>query len=158
MKLKKFLTVLAVTLAGILLYVVSPFFWLCCYIGWTGSRPTTLPVDFPEGTQIIEKIDTHQGFFREKGVTAVAVQIPPESRQLFAQQLREADFSESSPSYVACEALETLESAAPLLEAERVLWTFYDDTVIFTGDPFSDYFAAAYDEETGLCCYVEYDE
>ena len=157
MNRKEILIMISAALAGFLLFVVSPLL-LLNYIKWVETRPTTLPVDFPEGTQIIEKIDTHQGLFREKGVTAVVAQIPPENRQPFAQQLREADFSESSLSYVACEALETLESAAPLLEAERVLWTFHDDTLVFTGEPFSDYFAAAYDEETGLCCYVEYDE
>ena len=157
MNRKEILIMISAALAGFLLFVVSPLL-LLNYIKWVETRPTTLPVDFPKGTQIIEKIDTHQGFFREKGVTVVVAEGPPESRQSFAQQLREEEFIDFYPLDQVREILETVESAAPLLEAERVLWTFHDDTLVFTGEPFSDYFAAAYDEETGLCCYVEYDE
>lgn len=157
MNRKEIFIILAASLAGFLLFVVSPLL-LLNYIRWVETRPTTLPVDFPEGTQIVEKIDTHQGFFREKGVTVVVAEVPPESRQSFAKQLREEEFIDFYPLDQVREVLETVESAAPLLEAERVLWTFHDDTLVFTGEPFSDYFAAAYDEETGLCCYVEYDE
>ena len=143
------------TLAGLLLIG----FPLCIAVFgiWSMNSPPSLGAYFPEGTQIIKQMDTHQVFFRKKGVAVSVVQIPLESRQEFKHLLLEKDFWDGAIGYDAELALQNIEEAAALLDAENVLWTYQDEAVAFLEEPFSDYFAAAYDVETGLCCWIEYD-
>ena len=148
---KKGISILAVILAGFLLLGFS--------FGeiWSMNSPSNLGVSFPEGTQITEEIDTHQGIFRKEGVAVVVAQVPPEKIQSFGQQLRDEGFIELPPLDHVRNLLKTVEATAPVLDAERILWTYRDEAIAFVEEPFSDYFAAVYDLETGICCYIEYD-
>ena len=128
------------------------FFSICSM-----NSPSHLGVYFPEGTQIIEQTDTHRGLFRKKGTAIVVAKIPQEYIQSFDQQLQEEGFIEFPPLDHVQELLASVEAAAPILEAEHVLWTYRDESVAFVEEPFSDYFAAIYDRDTGGCCWVEYD-
>ena len=148
---KKGISLLAVILAGVLLIVFS--LWGI----WSMNSPSNLGVSFPEGTQIMEETDTHQGIFRNEGGAAVVAQVPPEKIQSFEKQLRNEGFIEFPPLDHVRKLLKTVEAAAPVLDAERILWTYRDEAIAFVEEPFSDYFAAVYDLETGICCYIEYD-
>lgn len=150
-KKKNGISMLAVMLAGFLLLVFS--FW---GIGSMNS-PSNLGVSLPEGTQIMEEIDTHQGIFRKEGVAVVVAQVPPEKVQSFEKQLRDEGFIEFPPLDHVRKLLKTVEAAAPVLDAERILWAYRDEAIALIEEPFSDYFAAVYDLKTGACCYVEYD-
>ena len=143
------------TLAGVLLFGF-PFF-IALFGIWSMNSPSDLGVYFPEGTQVIEQTDTHQGLFRKEGVAVVVAQVPTEKIQPFGQQLLEEGFIEFPPLHHVREVMETVEAAAPILEAERVLWTYRDEAIAFIEEPFSDYFAAIYDLESGICCCIEYD-
>lgn len=142
-------------LAGLLL-IGFPFF-IAIFGIWSMNSPSNLGVYFPEGTQLIEQTDTHQGLFRKEGIAIVVAQIPDEKMQSFGQQLQDEGFIEFLPLDHVQEVIKNVEAAAPILEAEHVLWTYRDEAVAFVEEPFSDYFAAAYDLETGICCCVEYD-
>lgn len=151
MKRKKGISMLAAILAGSLLLVFS--FWGI----WSMNSPSNLGVSFPEGTQFLEEMDTHQGIFRKKGVAVVVAQVPTEKMQSFEQQLRDEGFIEFPPLDHVRKLLKTVEAAGPVLDAERVLWTCRDEAIALIEEPFSDYFAAVYDLENGICCYIEYD-
>ena len=140
-------------LAGGLLFAVPGF--LVLFSIWSMNSPSHLGVSFPEGTQIIEQTDTHQGLFRREGIAIVVAQIPHEQIQSFGQQLRNEGFIEFPPLDHVQELLKSVE-AAPVWE-EHVLWDYRDEALAFIEEPFSDYFAAIYDEDTGVCCWVEYD-
>jgi len=156
MKHAKDYSMLYAALAGFLIFAL-PICLLAGFIIWSNNTPSTLEVAFPEGTKIIEQSDTHQGLFRKEGVAIVVAKVPQEKIQSFGQQLQDEGFIEFPPLDHVREVLENVEAVAPILEAERVLWTYRDEAVAFVEEPFSDYFAAAYDMETGICCWVEYD-
>ena len=59
---------------------------------------------------------------------------------------------------MAPELLENIDAAADILEAENALYAYEDGAIAFVEEPFSDWFAAIYDLDTGLLCYIEYDE
>ena len=54
--------------------------------------------------------------------------------------------------------LENIEAAADALDSANTLYTYQDEAIAFVEEPFSDWFAAIFDLETGLFCYIEYDE
>jgi len=54
-----------VTLVGFLIYG-----------SWSFNRGFDWKVPFPEGTQIIQKRDTHRGLFRTKGSAVMIAKIP----------------------------------------------------------------------------------
>lgn len=142
-------------LAGFLL-LGFPFF-VAVFGIWSTNSPSNLGIYFPEGTQIIEQTDTHKGLFRKEGVAIVVAQLPQGKIQTFGQQLQDEGFVKFPPLDHVREVLERVEAAAPILQTDRALWTCRDEALAFVEEPFSDYFAAAYDLETGLCCCVEYD-
>ena len=143
-------------LAGLVIFAL-PLCLLEGFVVWSNNAPSGIGISFPEGTKLIEQTDTHQGLFRKEGIAIVVAQVPQKDMLSFGQQLREEGFIEFPPLDHVREVLETVEAAAPILEAERVLWTYRDEAVAFVEEPFSDYFAAAYDLETRICCCVEYD-
>ncbi len=113
---------------------------------------------FPEGTQIIQQTDTHQGLFRRKGITVVVVQIPEPYIQAFGDKLRNKEFISGHLVGEALELLCTVEMARDILDSENTLYTFDDGAIAFVEEPFSEWEAAVYDLETGLFCCIEYDE
>lgn len=143
-------------LAGFLMFIL-PICLLEGFIVWSNNTPSTLGVSLPEGTKIIEQTDTHKGLFRKKGVAVSVVQIPLESRYEFEQLLVEANFWDGPIGYDVSVEMEGMEEIATLLKAENILWTYRDEAIAFAEEPFSDYFIAVYDVETGICGCVEYD-
>ena len=128
------------------------------FLFWTSTTPSHVNVVFPNGTQIIEQTDTHQGLFRREGIAIVVAQIPETHIQMFADELREEDFSSAPLSYVACDLLSSIDGINDTLASENILWTYRDEATAFVEEPFSDCFAAIFDLDTGLFCCVEYDE
>jgi len=159
MKQKRDFSMLYAALAGFLLFC-SPLFLLLLGMflsEWSARIPSSISMSFPEGTQITEQADTHQGFFRQKGTSIVVAQIPAEHAHAFGEQLRSEEFIVFPPLDHVQEILKTTDAAAPFLDDKHVLWFYRDEALAFVEEPFSDYFAATYDEETGLYCGVEYD-
>ena len=130
----------------------------CVYVAWNANAPTHINVLFPEDTQIIRKTDTHKGFFRSRGTAVTVVQIPQEFIQAFGNHLVEVGFWDGHPYDEPRQRLETIPEAKPALESNNILWTYEDEAFALIEEPYSDYFAAIYDLESGLLCYVEYDE
>lgn len=134
---------------------------VCAFLAygiWTTNMAFDEMVPFPEGTQIIRKTDTHQGVFRRKGTAVAVVRIPENSIQTYADRLRMCDFSEGQPMGLAPELLADIEETADILEAPNTLYTFRDGALALVEEPFSEWFAAIYDLDSGLFCYIEYDE
>ena len=127
------------------------------FLFWTSTSPSHVNVVFPSGTQIIEQTDTHQGSFRREGIAIVVAQIPETHIQMFADELREEDFSSAPLSYVACDLLSSIDGINDTLASENILWTYRDEATAFVEEPFSDCFAAIFDLDSGLLCWVEYD-
>ena len=125
---------------------------------WTTNMTFDWKVPFPEGTRIIQKSDTHQGIFRRKGLAVMVAKIPESHIQSYGDRLRKWDFSSGYPIGLAPELLENIEAAADALDSANTLYTYPDGAIAFVEDPFSDWFAAIFDLETGLFCYIEYDE
>lgn len=125
---------------------------------WTMNMPFDWKVPFPEGTQIIQKSDTHQGVFRRHGVAVVVAKIPESHIQAYGDKLRRVDFSAGHPIGMAPELLSDIEAAREILDSENTLYTYQDEAVALIEEPFSDWFTAIYDLETGLFCFMEYDE
>lgn len=142
------------TLAFLFLLFIAAFLLLGI---WSTNLPSHVNVVFPSGTQIIEQTDTHRGFFRTEGIAIVVAQIPEAHIERFADELREEEFSSAPLSYVACELLSSIDGINDTLTSENILWTYRDESVIFIDEPFSDCFAAIFDLDTGLLCWVEYD-
>lgn len=134
------------------------FFVVCVYVVWNANSPAHVNVPFPEGTQIIRKTDTHQGFFRRQGTAITVVQIPAESAQAFGNRLIGAGFWDGYPYDEPYQRLELIPEAKAALKSDHILWTYEDDAFALIEESYSDYFAAVYDLETGLLCCIEYDE
>lgn len=125
---------------------------------WTTSVCSDLRVLFPDGTQIIQETDTHQGFFRSKGIAVVVAQIPEAHIQEFGNELRNKDFSSGPPVGPAHELLSSIEAAAQILDSSNTMVNYEDEALAIVEEPFSDCSAAIYDLDTGLFCFIEYDE
>ena len=147
-----------------LIVLVLSFFSLalfCAFWGygaWSMNQPHDWKVPFPEGTQLLEKSDTHQGFFRSKGISVVVAKIPESHIRSYGDRLRKADFASGRPMGMAPELLGHVEAIMDSLNSENTLYTYRDEAIALIEKPFSDWFAAIYDLETGLFCYIEYDE
>lgn len=133
------------------------FFVFLVYAFWSMNAPSHVNVPFPNGTQILQKTDTHQGFFRRHGTAITVAQIPTESVQRFGNRLIEEDFWEGYPYDEPRQRLETIAEAKIALESDNILWTYRDEAIALIEEPYSDYFAAIYDLETGLLCCIEHD-
>ena len=125
---------------------------------WSTSVYPNSIVPFPEGTQILRQTDTHQGFFRSKGIAVVVAQIPEKYILAFANRLRAEEFSSGPPAGPAYELLATIEEAKDILNSSNTLFNYEDEALAFVEEPFSDCSTAIYDLETGLFCFIEYDE
>jgi len=144
MKQKKDYSMLYAAIAGFLIFVLPPCL-LAGFVVWSNNAPSTLGVPFPEGTEIIEQFDTHQGLFRKKGVAVSIVQIPQEAQPAFEESLLAENFWDGPIGYDVSKGLESVENSAAILKAENILWTYRDEAIALAEKPFSDYFAAIYD-------------
>lgn len=143
----------------ILSFLITAFlgvFWV--YVVWSMNQPHDWKVPFPEGTQILEKSDTHQGIFRRKGISMVVAKIPESHIRSYGDRLRRADFASGRPMGMAPELLGNVEVIMDSLDSENTLYTYRDEAIALIEEPFSDWFAAIYDLDTGIFCYIEYDE
>ena len=145
--------------------VLIPPFLITAFLGaflvygvWATNRPHDWKVPFPEGTQILEKSDTHQGIFRRKGISVVVAKIPESHIRSYGNRLRRADFASGRPMGMAPELLGNVEAIKDSLDSKNTLYTYRDEAIALIEEPFSDWFAAIYDLDTGIFCYVEYDE
>ena len=134
------------------------YFSVFVYGVWTMNMAFERKVPFPEGTQIIQKNDTHQGIFRGQGVAVVVAKIPEDHIQSFGDRLRREHYSSGRPYGMAPELLGDIEAAKEILDSENTLYTYHDEAIALIEEPFSDWFTAIYDLETGLFCFMEYDE
>lgn len=134
------------------------FFAFFVYAFWTASAPSHVNVPFPDGTQILQETDTHQGFFRRRGAAITVVQIPTDSVQAFGKCLIAEGFWEGYPYDEPLQRLKVIAEAKIALESDNVLWTYQDEAIALIEEPYSDYFVAIFDLETGIFCYIEYDE
>lgn len=150
---------------GVLLVVLLLTFFValppCAFLVygiWSTSVYPNSIVPFPEGTQILREEDTHEGFFRSKGITVIVAQIPEDYIFAFANRLRAEDFSFGPPAGPAYELLATIEGTKNILDSSNTLFNYEDEALAFVEEPFSDCSAAVYDLESGLFCFIEYDE
>ena len=155
--MKKSLGVLLTILLLTLFAVLPPCAFLVYGIWSTSVHPNSI-VPFPKGTQILRETDTHQGFFRSKGIAVVVAQIPENNIVAFADRLRAEDFSFGPPAGPAYELLATIEEAKYILDSPNTLFHYEDEALAFVEEPFSDCSTAIFDLETGLFCFLEYDE
>ena len=145
----------------VIIYVYICFFLLIAfevYGVWSMNSPSDVNVVFPPGTQILQETDTHRGFFRRKGTAITVALIPLDSVQTFGNHLIKEDFWKGTPYDEPRKKLEIIPEAKIALESENTLWIYRDEAFAFVEEPFSDWFAAIYDLDTGLLCYMEYDE
>ena len=131
------------------------FFAFLVYGVWAMNMPFDWKVPFPEGTQIIQQTDTHQGLFRREGVAVMVAKIPEQHIQSYGDRLRKWDFSLGCPFP---DLFSGIEAAKDILDAPNTLCTYQDGAVALIEEPFSDWFAAIYDLDTGLFVCMEYDE
>lgn len=155
--MRKRLGVLLIVLLLTLFAVLPPCAFLVYGIWSTSVYPNSI-VPFPEGTQILRQTDTHQGFFRSKGIAVIVAQIPENYILTFANRLRAEEFSSGPPAGPAYELLATIEEAKDILDSPNTLFNYEDEALAFVEEPFSDCSTAIYDLETGLFCFLEYDE
>lgn len=134
------------------------FFGVLMYGIWTTKWPPSWGKPFPEGTQIIQQTDTHQGFFRWKGLRVEVVRIPEQHIQEFGDRLRREGFIPARPGEQFEEFLNTVETAEGNFDSWDVLSNFSDGSIAFIEEPCSDWERAAYDLKTGIFCIIEYDE
>ena len=126
---------------------------------WSTNQPPNWGQPFPEGTQIIQRTDTHRGFFRRKGIAVLVVQIPEDYIREFGNRLRAEGFTSGHCSVDwALEELETIDLAKDILESKYTIHNFDDGAIAFIEEPCSDWEVAVYDLVTGLYCCIEYDE
>lgn len=155
--MRKRLGILLMVLLLTLFTVLPPCAFLVYGIWSTSVHPNSI-VPFPEGTQILRETDTHQGFFRSKGITVIVAQIPDPYIQAFGNRLRGEWFSDGPPIDRARDLLAAIEETKDILDSPNTLFNYEDEALAFVEEPFSDCSAAIYDLETGLFCFVEYDE
>ena len=148
-------------ISAVLVFVLVHFWplFLGLHIVWRSTTPVELDVPFPQGTEIVEQWDTHKGLFRLEGTAVVVARIPQEHRTDFYWQLRAAGFSVEAPSTAALEQMTAAEhpDVAVAASSQSVLWTYRFVGFDLAVSPFPDCFAAIYDPNTGICCYVEFD-
>ncbi len=136
-------------------------FLVCAFLVygiWYTNAPARVKILFPEETQFLRETDTHQGFFRRRGIAMTVAQIPTEQRYAFEAYLAGEGFWNSYPYDEARQKLELIPEAESALKEECVLWTYQDEALALIEEAFSDFFAAVYDLETGIFYCVEYDE
>lgn len=155
--MKKTLGTLLIVLFLTLAVALPPCTFLVYGIWSTSVYPNSI-VPFPDGTQILQETDTHQGFFRSKGIRVIVAQIPEDYIFAFANRLRAKGFVLGPPAGPAYELLATIEEAKNVLDSSNTLFNYEDEALAFAEEPFSDCSAAIYDLETGLFCFIEYDE
>lgn len=140
------------------LFCVLIFFAVFVYGVWGFNMSFDQKVPFPEGTQIIQKSDTHRGLFREKGTAVIVAKIPEQHIQEYAMELQRLDFSFGKPMGCAPQLLADIEAARKILGAPNTLYTYQDQALAFVEEPFSEWIAVIFDLDTGLLCCLEYDE
>ncbi|MBE6972858.1 MAG: hypothetical protein E7440_03130 [Ruminococcaceae bacterium] len=155
--MRKRLGVLLIILLLTLFTVLPPCAFLVYGIWSTSVHPNSI-VPFPEGTQILRETDNHQGFFRSKGIAVIVAQIPEDYIQAFGNRLKEEWFSAGPPIGRARDLLATIEETKDILDSPNTLFNYEDEALAFLEEPFSDCSTAIYDLETGLFCFLEYDE
>ena len=128
------------------------------YGSWSFNRGFDWKVPFPEGTQIIQKSDTHRGLFRTKGTAVIVAKIPEQHIREYAMKLRRLDFAAGKSSGMVAELLANVEAARRVIGAPNTLYTYEDEAHAFVEEPFSDWLAVIFDLDTGLLCCLEYDE
>lgn len=128
------------------------------YVVWSMNQPANWWRLFPEGTRIVLQSDSHQGFFRRKGVAVVVVQIPESRIQEFGERLKARDFSRISPVGPGRDLLSSVEEIGHILDSPNTMFNYEDGAIALVEEPFSDCSAAIYDLDTGLFCHIEYDE
>ena len=146
-----------VFLALLPIFLVGGFF---VYAIWNANSPSTIGVPLPPDTQILKQTDTHSGFFRTKGTAVLIAQIPSTKIDFFADQLLTVGVSPYFPDDVAHEKLAPAGNIDSLFEPGKqrgICWEFRTETTIFVDEDGSDYFAAAFDLNTGLLYCVEVD-
>lgn len=143
----------------ILSFLITAFLSTFLVYGiWTTSVYSNLRVSLPEGTQILRETDTHQGFFRSKGIAVVIALIPENHIQEFGERLKARGFSRNSPVGPGRELLSSVEEVRHILDAPNTMVNYEDEALALVEKPFSDCSAAIYDLDTGLFCHIEYDE
>ncbi len=125
---------------------------------WTTKWPPNWGQPFPEGTQIIHQTDTHQGFFRWKGIRVEVVRIPEQHIQEFSDRLRNEGFVAALPGKRFERLLSTVETAEVNFHSWTILSNFSDGAIVFIEEPCSDWEEAVFDLETGMFYCIEYDE
>ena len=84
--------------------------------------------------------------------------IPEGQIQSYGDRLRRADFASGRPMGMAPELLGNIEAIMDSLDSENTLYTYRDEAIALVEKPFSDWFAAIYDLDTGIFFHIEYDE
>lgn len=158
--MKTFLNLLGVGILSLFHQLPTILLWgTILYAIWCMQAPPSFG-PFPPNTEILQQTDTHKGLFRTKGTYVVVAQIAPEHIDSFVDQLMNHGVSWGFSPDTARELLAPADNIDILFEPEKhrgVLWTLEDGTIAFTGEPFSDYYVAAFDMDSGLFCAVEFD-
>ena len=154
--MKKKCSMLCVVLILNLLSSILIFAFLIYGI-WCTNSPSHVNIQFPQGTQFLQETDTHRGVFRRKGITIIVAQIPTDSIQIFGTYLKREGFWDGYPYAEPRQRLEIIAETKIALESDNILWTYRDEAIALIEEPYSDYFAAIYDLETGLLCCIEHD-
>lgn len=138
--------------------LLCPLF-LGLYLVWSSAAPVKLDVPFPKGTEIVEQWDTHKGLFRTEGTAVTVALVPPEHRADFFEKLQECGFSLGHPSDEANALLSKAEHSGVdnARFSDWVLWAYQRAQVNTSSEPIPDGFAAIYDPDSGVCCWVEFD-
>lgn len=132
--------------------------YVCIYAVWCTNAPPSFG-DFPPNTEILQQTDTHKGFFRSKGTYVVVAQISPEYIYSFSKQLADHGITSEFYADTARELLAPADNIDVLFDPVKrhgVLWKLEIDGFPAPGEPF-DYYAAAFDLDSGLFCAVEVD-
>ncbi len=154
---KKDRSMLYAVIAGAVLFGLPLLLVFCIVLNSTA--PEKLDVPFPEGTEILEQWDTHEGLLRTKGTAVVVARIPQEHRIDFLTALRSEELSTGWPSEEAKDLFRFAEhpGVSDAVHSEYRFWTYRRSRVNFSSGPIRDGFAAIYDPLSGILCCVEYD-
>lgn len=157
---KRLSLMLALVICPLTFFLLTLFllFGFFAYGSWSYNRSFDQKVPFPEGTQIIQKSDTHRGLFRTKGTAVIIAKIPEQHIREYAMELRRLDFASGKSSGMATELLVNVEAARRVIGAPNTLYTYQDEAHAFLEEPFSDWLAVIFDLDSGLLCCLEYDE
>ena len=135
---------------------VLPRLALPVFVIWAITTPSTIGIDFPEGTQIIEERDSHGGFLGD-GVTLIAAQIPPETSEDFIQILWEKGFTDAPISEDIRYKLQNDPETCMAAEVFNGLWWFEEESPADCLGEYTNYTFHAYDLDTSIYYYIEYD-